>query len=290
MDYSNNPVIQKLRSGELVKISAPMVRYSKLAFRQLVRKHGVDVAYTPMIISDCFVRSPIARDVELTTCATDRPLVVQFAANNAEDFAAAVAYVAPHVDAVDLNCGCPQRWAMSDGYGAQLLRHPELIADMVATATRRCPALPIAIKIRISATDLRETVELAQRAVRVGAAWVTVHGRTPKQRTEPVNYDAIRLVRETCDVPVVANGDICSLQDATAVRERTGVHGVMAARGLLSDPAMFDGADRQTVVREWVDCAVQTGTQFPCFHHHLMFMLNGVFSRSGRKRGVFSYM
>ena len=77
-----------------------MVRYSKLAFRLLVMNHAVDIVYTPMIISDCFVRSQRSRDVELTTHPKDRPLVVQFAAHNAEDFAAAAAYVAPYADGV----------------------------------------------------------------------------------------------------------------------------------------------------------------------------------------------
>ena len=83
----------------------------------------------------------------------DRPLVVQFAATNAEDFARAAELVAPFSDAVDLNCGCPQRWALSEGYGAALIKQPALIADMVQQARARSN-LPISIKIRIHA-DLR---------------------------------------------------------------------------------------------------------------------------------------
>ena len=83
----------------------------------------------------------------------DRPLVVQFAATNAHDFASAAELVAPFTDGVDLNCGCPQRWALAEGYGAALLHNPELIADMVAQA-RACSSLPVSIKIRIH-TDLR---------------------------------------------------------------------------------------------------------------------------------------
>eukprot|EP00048_Salpingoeca_helianthica_P021428 m.12199 g.12199 ORF g.12199 m.12199 type:complete len:311 (+) comp5971_c0_seq2:127-1059(+) len=280
---SDNPILAALGSGELVRVCAPMVRYSKLAFRRLVRRHGVDVAYTPMIISDCFVRSATARDVEFTTMPEDRPLVVQFAANNAEDFAAAVQYVAPYADGVDLNCGCPQRWAMAEGYGSHLLRHPEHVADMVSTATRRVPSVPVSVKIRIS-DNLQETVEFARRAEHAGAAWVTVHGRTPKQRSQPVNIEAIRVVREALHVPVIANGDVNSIADAAHIRERTGVHGVMSARGLLANPALYDEhATLKGIVKEWVELALETGTPFPCFHHHLMFMLENAFSRSDRR-------
>ena len=66
---------------DFVKISAPMVRYSKLSFRRLVREYGVDLAFTPMIMADSFVLSTKSRDVEFTTATSDRPLVVQFAAN-----------------------------------------------------------------------------------------------------------------------------------------------------------------------------------------------------------------
>lgn len=257
-----------------------MVRYSKLAFRLLVRHYGADIAYTPMIISDCFVRSKAARDIEFTTNAKDRPLVVQFAAHNTEDFAAAVEYVAPFTDGVDLNCGCPQRWAMSEGYGSRLLRQPEKIEDMVKTATRRT-SVPVSIKIRIS-DDIKETVELARRAEHAGAAWLTVHGRTPRERCQPVNYAAIATVKDALSIPVLANGDINSVADARRVCESTGVNGVMSARGLLANPGLFDETACLTdIVRKWVELSLATGTTFACFHHHLMFMLEGAHSRSG---------
>ena len=70
-----------------VRICAPMVRYSKLAFRNLVRLYDVDVAFSPMILADSFYQSQAARDNELTTNSADKPLIVQFAANNALYFA-----------------------------------------------------------------------------------------------------------------------------------------------------------------------------------------------------------
>ena len=92
-----------------------MVRYTKLQFRQLVRKYDCDLTYTPMIMSNSFIRSQKARDIEFTTNLTDRPLIVQFAANNCEDLASASAFVHKHCDGIELNCGCPQKWAMQEG-------------------------------------------------------------------------------------------------------------------------------------------------------------------------------
>ena len=82
---------------------------------------------------------------------------------------------------------------MAEGYGAELVRHPELVADMVRQARERT-GLPVSVKCRVC-QDPRETVEYARRAESAGAAWITVHGRTPKQRMEPVNVEAIKLVR-----------------------------------------------------------------------------------------------
>jgi tRNA-dihydrouridine synthase 4 len=71
----------------------------------------------------------------------------------------------------------------------------------------------------------RKTVELCQRAEKCGATWVSVHGRTKDQRCEPVNYQAIRTIKDSMQIPVVANGDIKSLADVTTVSELTGVDG-----------------------------------------------------------------
>ena len=141
-------VKEMLLGNQTVYMCAPMVRYSKLPFRKIVRKYGCHVAYTPMIMSESFVRSNKARDVDFTTDNTDKPLIVQFAANDPEYFGMASKLVAPFADGVDLNCGCPQRWAMADHYGAYLITKPQLVYDIVSSARRSCD-LPVSIKIRV---------------------------------------------------------------------------------------------------------------------------------------------
>ena len=146
-------ILKLFDSKQVVRVCAPMVRYSKLPFRKLVRKYGCHVACTPMIVSESFINSEKARDVEFTTDSTDRPLIVQFAANNADDFSKAVSLVAPYADGVDLNCGCPQRWAIQEQYGAYLITQPQLVCEMVHCAKRHTH-IPISIKIRVH-DDLR---------------------------------------------------------------------------------------------------------------------------------------
>ncbi|MFT7799236.1 tRNA-dihydrouridine(20a/20b) synthase NAD(P)+-like [Arapaima gigas] len=284
MDSRN--IMDMFEKGKVLKICAPMVRYSKLAFRSLVRKYDCDVCFTPMIVAADFMRSVKARDSEFTTNEGDRPLIVQFAAKDAVTLAGAAAAVAPFSDGVDLNCGCPQRWAMAEGYGACLINKPELVSDMVRQVRHQVenPNYTVSIKIRIH-KDLKQTVDLCQKAQAAGVSWVTVHGRTVDERHQPVHYDAIRTVKDSLSIPVVANGDIKNLRDVESTYLRTGVDGVMSARGLLANPAMFAGYEETPLecMWDWVDIALEHGTPFTCFHHHLIYMLERLSSQPERR-------
>nr|XP_055046611.1 B-cell receptor-associated protein 29-like isoform X3 [Misgurnus anguillicaudatus] len=223
--HSEN-VMDLFNRGTTVKVCAPMVRYSKLAFRSLVRKYDCDLCFTPMIIAEDFMRSAKARDSEFTTNKNDRPLIVQFAAKNAQTLADAACVVSPFSDGVDLNCGCPQRWAVSEGYGACLINKPELVRDMVRHVRNQIdnPNYAVSIKIRIH-KDLRKTVDLCQKVEAAGVSWITVHGRTADERHQPVHYDAIKTIKSSLSIPVIANGDIKNMQDVESIRDLTGVDG-----------------------------------------------------------------
>uniref|UniRef100_A0A0B7A037 tRNA-dihydrouridine synthase n=2 Tax=Arion vulgaris TaxID=1028688 RepID=A0A0B7A037_9EUPU len=281
--------LELFKEKNLVNICAPMVRYSRQPFRMLVRKYNCHLAFTPMIVSNSFVRSIKARDNDFTTSYDDRPLIVQFAANNSQDFADAAEIVYPFSDGVDLNCGCPQRWAMGEGYGACLLKKPDLLCDMVKQTKARVADedYTVSIKIRIH-KDIRETVDLCQKVEKMGVSFITVHGRTRDQRCEPVDMDAVRTVKDSVSIPVVANGDVKSTRDAHHVWETTGVNGVMAARGMLANPAMYTSCDVTPLecVKDWLDISLSLGTPFSCFHHHLIFMLEHLLSKS--ERNVFN--
>eukprot|EP01132_Coremiostelium_polycephalum_P004677 gene4677-5843_t len=273
---SNKTLIERINDGEFMKIQAPMVRFSRLPFRMLCKRWGCDITYTPMILAAEFNRSEHARDSDFTTNQFDNPNIVQFAANDAEELVAATEKVAKHCQGIDINCGCPQKWVMKEGYGANLLLHPEKILDMVKQVNRRTN-VPCSIKIRIQ-PDLQQTIQLAKNAEAIGVHWITVHGRTSSQRSShPVDFDAIKLVKENIHtIPVFANGDVFSLDDANQIKEKTGVNGVMSARGLLTNPALFLGY-KQTpfeCVQDFINIYSQYGDLHPViFHRHLMYML-----------------
>jgi len=271
---------------DCVKICAPMVRYSKLPFRLLVRQYGCDLAFSPMILADSFYTSQKARDSEFVTAEDDRPLIVQFAAKESIHFSESARLVQKYSDGVDLNCGCPQKWAAQEGIGACLIEKPEFVADAVKQTRMKVsdPKFSVSVKIRIH-DDIRKTVDLCRQVQSAGVSFISVHGRTRLQRGEPVNLEAIKTIQESLDVPLVANGDIKSLDDVALVREKTGAQGVMAARGILENPAMYAGhtVTPDQCVRDWLDISMARGTSFTTTHHHLIYMLEKSLPKSERR-------
>ncbi|KAJ1834429.1 tRNA dihydrouridine synthase [Coemansia sp. RSA 2706] len=277
-------ILQLFDEKPRLNVCAPMVRYSKGAFREILRDYNVDIAYTPMILADVFKLSEFARQ-DYTTNDRDCPVVVQFAAHDPVDLAHAAQLVAPFADGIDLNCGCPQKWAYKERIGAYLSERPETVQDMVR-AVKGAVNIPCSIKIRKHPTDMRQTVELVRRAERMGIDWITIHGRTRHQKsTEPVDYEAIKLVKESVSMPVLANGGIFTLDDANEMYDKTGVVGAMSARGLLMNPALFAGHAYTPLecVERYVNLALAYGTPMFIFHHHLMFMMESVMSNVERR-------
>lgn len=125
---------------------------------------------------------------------------------------------------------------------------------------------------------------MARRAEMLGASWVTVHGRTPKMRsTAPCNFEAVKVVKDSVQIPVIGNGHCYKLSDAKEWQERTGVNGIMAARGLLLNPALFAGFDSTPVecISEFIDIALRTSLNPKLFHQHLLMMLYNTHSKVG---------
>lgn len=124
-----------------------------------------------------------------------------------------------------------------------------------------------------------------RRVEHANADWISVHARTPAMRGEPSDWPMLASLCSGLGVPVVANGDVKCLDDAVRLHESTGCAGVMAARGLLSNPALFAGHPTcpLSAVRDWLELSVSTGCVFQHMHYHLAQMLEGLLPRSERR-------
>lgn len=182
---------------------------------------------------------------------------------------------------MDLNCGCPQRWALKDGYGADLLTKPQLVKELVSTVRNRIPKpFTVSVKIRIL-KDIKKTMELCRAIEHAGASFLTVHARTPDMRNEPIDLDSLKLVRSCVHLPMIANGNVRSFEDANVLYEESKCNGVMVAGGILTNPAIFSGHKNTPVecIQDWLDITSTMSTPFMCMHHHLVFMLEKVLTK-----------
>ncbi|ROT37427.1 FMN-linked oxidoreductase [Sodiomyces alkalinus F11] len=223
------------RQDRFLYVSAPMVRYSKLAFRRTVYEYGTDICFTPMILSKEFNRSHFARDSDLTlsTQGPQPPTIVQFGANSPTELTRSSSLVAPYVNGVDLNCGCPQSWACAETMGAALMGRRELVRDMVVETRERLArdgwavdkekdmenpkGRSISVKIRVH-TDLRRTMDFIDTVIGHPQDrhidFLTIHPRTrTTPSSAPIFGESLAILVEKYGdtLPILLSGDVFSL-------------------------------------------------------------------------------
>ncbi|CEF63685.1 tRNA-dihydrouridine(20a/20b) synthase [NAD(P)+]-like [Strongyloides ratti] len=250
-------------------VLAPMVRYSKLAFRLLVSKYGADICYTPMIFANCFCTNKRCTVAEFTTVPGERP-IVQFAANNAEEFAYAAELVYNDASGIDLNCGCPKKSVTSKKCGSELLKNPEIIADIVKQTRNRISDSDfiVSCKIRID-DDLNKTVDMVKKLESAGLNRITVHGRTKDQSSNESLF---------------ANGGVYKYEDLIEVAKITKADGIMVANGLLENPALFSKQKYPSLecIKDFMELESKHGLIYDLYHQHLIFMMRHMMSKAER--------
>ena len=141
---------------------------------------------------------------------------------------------------IDLNFGCPAKIVNRHGGGAALLQEPELLARIVAAVRRAVPAdMPVSAKMRLGFHDDSLALDCAQAIASGGACELVVHGRTKAQAYRPPAYwDRIADIRAAVNIPVVANGEIWTVDDALRCLEESGCTDLMLGRGIVTDPGL----------------------------------------------------
>jgi tRNA-dihydrouridine synthase 2 len=288
------------------RVLAPMVRVNTLPMRLLALHYGADVVYSEEIVAKALAASERVENAELGTTdwLTDngkggqkvrlriaaaresKQLVLQLGAGDAVNALAAAQHVADRVAAVDLNMGCPMAFSTSCGMGAALLRTPDVACDILQTL-RRNLSVPITCKIRLL-PSVAETVELARRLEACGVTAVAVHCREVHHRQyEPALWSEMVPIVDTLNIPVVANGDCFAYEDFAAIREATGAHSVMTARGALWNASIFrpEGlADLEgEVLPRYASLCVEWG-DYPNNTKHVMIDMRAA-GKKGRVRG-----
>jgi len=229
-------------------VSAPMVDASDLPYRLLTRRYNTNLCFTPMIHAKMFTEKPGYRrkfwKENLGMPPEDRPLIAQFCGHDKDILLKAMKVVEHQVDAVDINCGCPQQIAKRGRYGAYLMEEEggDRIVNIVKhlTANLSCP---VTVKLRVLPSGIEDSLVLYERLVDAGAAMLTIHGRTREERqrkTGAANWEHIRQVVDLVGhrVPVIANGSISNMDDVRECLQVTGADGIMSSEAILEYPPM----------------------------------------------------
>ena len=217
-----------------------MAGYTDLPFRLIVRSFGgLGLSFTEMLNPASLLRGREKKiKTLLATSPKNRPLGYQIYGKDPNQLAEAARWLADRgAPLIDVNMGCPQKKISGRGAGAGLLRKPDVAVEIVRRVIETVN-VPVTVKIRLGWDNAHVAVDLSKEFERLGAAAITVHGRTRMQQfAGKSDWDAIADVRGAVDkVPVIANGDIVSVESVRQVFKITGCAGIMLGRQPIKEP------------------------------------------------------
>ena len=223
---------------------APMAGVTDRPFRQLCRRLGAGYAVSEMVTSRPDLWNSLKTSRRANHDGEPGPIAVQIAGTEPEMMALAARYnVERGAQIIDINMGCPAKKVCNKWAGSALMQDRSLAVSIIDAVVRACQpyGVPVTLKMRTGWCDNgRNALDIARAAQDVGVQMVAVHGRTREQGYRgAAEHETVRQVKAALAIPVVANGDITSAEEARDVLAATGADAVMVGRAAQGRPWIF---------------------------------------------------
>ena len=225
---------------------APMAGFSDRAMRRVCNMLGAEYSVTEMVSAKAVVYGDKKTARLARICEDEGPVGLQIFGSEPSIMAEAAATLTSPIEGgvpprvIDINMGCPVPKIFGNGEGSALMKNPALIHDIVS-AVSRATALPVGVKLRLGVDREHINVtECALAAEEGGASMITVHGRTRAEMySGKADMNEVKKVKQSLHIPLFANGDIETAEDAVRVFSKTGADGIMIGRAAVGNPFIF---------------------------------------------------